>query len=341
MKSQRKSNSENYEKFHSIINRFINQHKFLSLSKWSTNDKLFKDIYPFRKSQFQISVFSKNNWTSWRKENYRKKIRKNKVNQKPAKIPKSIQKNFDIIEASKKGRSIWTLKPKENVSEKVILYLHGGAYYWNISKYNWSFSETIINKTNATIVMPDYPLAPDATCDQVYEFVGEIYNELITKYSPENIILMGESAGGGLALGFAMALEEEDKPQPKQLILLAPWLDVSMSNPDILTVDEKDKILGIKGLQLAGVGYAGQLKLDNYKVSPIYGNLTGLPKLSIFVGTHDILIADAKKLKNKAEKSNFSLNYFEYPKMFHVWILSQKLKEAEFAISQITSLINN
>ena len=269
-----------------------------------------------------------------------KKIRKSKVDQGPAKISKSIQKNLDIIETSKKGRQIWTLKPKENVSEKVILYLHGGAYYWNISKYNWSFAETIINNTNATIVLPDYPLAPSTTCNLVYEYVGEIYNELIEKYGPENIILMGESAGGGLALGFAMSLQEENKPQPEQLILLAPWLDVSMSNPDILAVDKKDKILGIKGLQLAGKGYAGQLESDNYKVSPIHGDLVGLPKLSIFVGTHDILIADARKLKDKAKKSDFSINYFEYPKMFHVWILLQKLKEAQFAISQITSLIN-
>ncbi|PKH52079.1 alpha/beta hydrolase [Tenacibaculum sp. Bg11-29] len=270
-----------------------------------------------------------------------KNIRKNKLNQEPVKIPKSIQKNFEIDETNKKGRQIWTLKPKENVSEKVILYLHGGAYYYNISKYNWSFAETIINNTNATIVIPNYPLAPAATCYQVFEYVTEIYNELIEKYSSKNIILLGESAGGGLALGFAMSLQEENKPQPEQLILLAPWLDVTMSNPDILAVDENDKILGIKGLQLAGAGYAGQVELDDYKVSPIYGDLTGLPKVSIFVGTHDILCADVRKLKSKAKESNFSLNYFEYPKMFHIWILLQNLKEAKFAISQITSLINN
>lgn len=293
------------------------------------------------KVSFKSQVFQKMAGLFGVKKIIEKKISKNKLDQEPAKISKSIQRNLDITETSKKGRQVWTLKPKENVSEKVILYLHGGAYYWNISKYNWSFAETIINNTNATIVMPDYPLAPAATCNEVYQFVGEVYNELIEEYGSENIILMGESAGGGLALGFAMSLQEENKPQPEQLILLAPWLDVTMSNPDILKVDENDKVLGIEGLQLAGVGYAGEMELDDYKVSPIYGDLSGLPNLSIFIGTHDILIADAKKLKNKAIKSDVSLNYFEYPKMFHVWILSLKLKEAKFAISQITSLIND
>lgn len=270
-----------------------------------------------------------------------KKIRKNKFDEGPAKASKSIEKKINIIETSKKGRMIWTIKPKEKVSEKVILYFHGGAYYWNISKYNWSFAETIIDETNSTIVMPDYPLAPAATCDQVYSYISDIYDELVEKYGSKNIIIMGESAGGGLALGFAMSLQKENKPQPEQLILLAPWLDVTMSNPDILAIDKNDKILGVKGLQLAGIGYAGQLELDNYKVSPIYGELAGLPKVSIFVGTHDVFCADARKLKSKAKESNFLLNYYEYPKMFHVWILSQNLKEAKFAISQITSLINN
>lgn len=270
-----------------------------------------------------------------------KNIRKDKFDQEPAKISKSLRKHFDVVENSKKGRQIWTVKPKEKVSEKVILYLHGGAYYGNISKYSWQFAETLINNTNATFVMPDYPLAPAATCDEVYTYISAIYSELVEKHGAENIILMGDSAGGGLALGFAMFLQEGKKPQPEQLILLAPWLDVTMSNPDILAIDQNDKILGIKGLQLAGEGYAGQLELDDYKVSPIHGDLTGLPKISIFVGTHDILCADARKFKSKAQASNLALNYFEYPKMFHIWILLQNLKEAESAIAQITSLINH
>lgn len=150
---------------------------------------------------------------------------------------------------------------------------------------------------------------------------------------------MGESAGGGLALGYAMSLRDEKKLQPNQLILLAPWLDVTMSNPDILEIDKNDKILGIKGLQMAGKSYAGQLETDNYKVSPIYGELSDLPKISIFVGTHDLFVADSRKLKNKAISLDIPMNFFEYPKMFHVWILANKLKEAKFAMDQIKSLV--
>jgi len=88
-----------------------------------------------------------------------KKIVQEKYNQTVAPMPKSFRSNFKTTVDTIKGREFWTLKPKENSSEKVILYLHGGAYYWNISKYNWTFSEILLKKTNATFVIPDYPLS--------------------------------------------------------------------------------------------------------------------------------------------------------------------------------------
>lgn len=151
---------------------------------------------------------------------------------------------------------------------------------------------------------------------------------------------MGDSSGGGLALGFAMQLSKENKPQPHQIILLFPWLDVTMSNKDILEIDKKDKILGIEPLQIAGKAFAGELDLKDYRVSPIYGDFSGLGKISVFVGTHDLFVADCRKLKSLAKTSNISMNYFEYPKMFHGWVLAS-MQESKVAKNQISSLIKN
>ncbi|WP_083629348.1 alpha/beta hydrolase [Tenacibaculum agarivorans] len=268
-----------------------------------------------------------------------KNITKHTYDQSIAPIPRSIRKNFIIHKDSLLKRQIFILEPKQNTSEKVILYLHGGAYYWNISKYNWSFAEELIKETSATIIIPDYPLAPSATCEDLYDFMNELYQQLISTHHHKNISIIGESAGGGLALGFSMLLRDQNTPQPHQLILLAPWLDVTMSNPEILKIDKKDKILGIKGLQLAGKGYAGKMNVTDYKVSPINGDLSNLPQTSIFIGTHDIFVADARRLKNKAHASGVPLRYYEYPKMFHIWILVKKLKEAKHARKQIVSLL--
>lgn len=270
-----------------------------------------------------------------------KKVNQSTSNEVPTPVPKFMYKKYNIQESIVNNRYVWTIKPKENVSDKVVLYLHGGVYVSTIKTYHWKFAEELILKTNATIVMPDYPLAPSSNCENAIDLVGQVYQELLEKYSPENIDLMGDSSGGGLALGFAMYLSKENKPQPNQIILLFPWLDVTMSNKDILEIDKKDKMLGIEPLQIAGKAFAGELDLKDYRISPIYGDFSGLAKISVFIGTHDLLVADCRKLQSLTKTSNISMNYFEYPQMFHGWIIATFLKESKVALHQISALINN
>src|SRR5690606_3466899 len=113
------------------------------------------------------------------------------------------------------------------------------------------------------------------------------------------IVFMGNSAGGGLALGFAQKLRNENRtqPQPSQLILISPWLDITLSNPDIRMVDKKDKLLSIKGLRMAAKAYASSVDGNDFRVSPIYGDFSGLGKISLFIGTNDLFVADARKFK--------------------------------------------
>jgi acetyl esterase/lipase len=174
----------------------------------------------------------------------------------------------------------------------------------------------------------------------VYEFIEGAYSQLLASAASGNMILMGDSAGAGLAFGFAQKLRNEDKPLPAQIILLSPWLDVTMSNPEIAEADKKDRMLGIKGLQMAGKSYAGDQDMKHCLISPIYGDFRGLGRISLFIGTHDVLYADCRKFRQMMREQGIPLNYYEYPKMFHVWIAVTALKESRSAIGQITELVN-
>lgn len=108
---------------------------------------------------------------------------------------------------------------------------------------------------------------------------------------------MGDSSGGGLAFGFAMMLRDEKISQPNQIILLSPWLDITMSNNDILEIDKKDKILGVKSLQMAGKLYADTLDLRNYRASPIFGDVSGIGAtgyISVSINCHSYRLAPTK-----------------------------------------------
>ena len=90
-----------------------------------------------------------------------------------------------------------------------------------------------------------------------------------------------------------------------------------MSNPDILKYEKEDCILSVPGLKMAGSNYAGSWDIKDYRVSPVFGNFSGLGRISIFIGTGEIFIADAHKLKLLLNEQRIPFNYFEYPSMFH------------------------
>lgn len=265
-----------------------------------------------------------------------KKIVNNSYSKEPAAIPKSIVNNFDVKVEEFNSRKVWTISPKSNKSNTVILFLHGGAYYANITKLHWGFIEQLLSATSATVIVPDYPLAPVSNCIDTYQFLDGVYSNIIATHPTKKIVFMGDSAGGGLALGFAMQIRNEGIKQPEQIILLSPWLDVSMDNPEIAKHDKLDKILSLNGLKIAGKKYAGNLNAADYRVSPIYGDFKKLGEISIFIGTNDMLIADCRKCKKIMEDQKIGFNYFEYPKMFHDWAIIPNLTEAKDVVQRIS-----
>jgi acetyl esterase/lipase len=236
------------------------------------------------------------------------------------------------------GQPVFTLQPRTGKGRKHILYLHGGAYVQNFTSHHWSFLAELTAVTHCTISAPDYPLAPDFTFEDTFKMILALYKELLEKVAKEDLIIMGDSSGGGLALALCQLLVKEQLPQPGQLILLSPWLDISLSNPEIHEIVAQDPFMGLEGLLQAGRIYAGNAPLDHYLLSPIYGTFKGLEHITVFVGSREILVADARKLKKMIASEEVRFIYMEYPGMVHDWMLIN-LPESKLARQQIISII--
>lgn len=221
-----------------------------------------------------------------------------------SKIPEDIHLQCNIIQESFQDRKVFVLTPKEKKkTKKVIFYLHGGSYIAELSQTHWKFLEEFTQETAATIIAVDYPLAPQYHYTDVFRMITPLYQEVIKKVKPENLIVMGDSAGGGMALALVEKIEQEDMKKPGKTVLISPWLDVTMENPEIKKVQEKDKKLNAESLKLAGISYAGEEKeTKNYLVSPIYGPIEGLENIVIYTGTYDILNPDVHKLQAMAKE---------------------------------------
>jgi monoterpene epsilon-lactone hydrolase len=255
------------------------------------------------------------------------------------KPPSKIRRTCNVREFHINGRNVFTLSPKTTPDNgRHILYLHGGAYVQNFIKFHWDLMAELVIKSGCTVTAPDYPLAPDHTYKESFNMLTALYYQLIRRVSPQDIIFMGDSSGGGFALALAQKMRNDHIAQPGQIILLSPWLDITLTNPDIKDVNGVEPFLGLEGLRKAGKLYAGDANPGHYLLSPINGALEGLGKISILIGSKDILVADTRKLRSLAESKGIKINYYEYEDMLHAWMFLN-FPESKRAKQQIVDLI--
>lgn len=283
-------------------------------------------------SYFKLTKIKKSFQQAFKKGNFEK----NNTNFPPKRYYSSLHINTTQIN----GKNSFELSPLTRATKTHILYLHGGAYVFGFNKIHWKFFAVLIKALNCTIIAPDYPLAPKFTFEDSFSMLLPIYSELVAKVGSENIILMGDSAGGGFALALAQKLSEGKIQHPSQIIMLSPWLDITLDNPAINDLQEQDPVLEKIGLKMAAKSYAGDTELSDYRLSPINGVMTGLGTISIFIGTKDILVADTRKFKAMFDDQGIDINYFEYKDMVHIWPLLG-LPESKQAINQIIELIKS
>lgn len=273
------------------------------------------------------------------KKNTERKMRFGLFAKHPVEPSRALRKNFSVRVSELYGRKVWTVSPLHGGSDLVMLYLHGGAYMANLTRQHWDLIGQLIRKTSAALIVPDYPLTPEASFEETHEFIDHLYAAMLIDYPDRRIIFAGDSAGGGLALGFLQHLRNGNKKQPEHAILFSPWLDLSMSNGDLQTLAALDNMLTIRGLKSAAEKYARSTDLKDFRMSPIYGNFEGLCSLSVFTGTNDLLHADSRRLKQQLERQQISFNYFEYPGMFHDWVIITGLEESRDALEKMKGLL--
>ncbi len=295
-------------------------------------------VYIHQGSESMVSRIVKAALTITRaKTMLRKTIENDSFDLDPARIPKNFSKKYDVHTEMVQERETWTLTPKAP-SDTVVFYVHGGAYCFNVVGLHWTFISKLMDASRAAFVVANYHLAPVDDAQAAYRYLEELYRQTLAKYPGKRIVFMGDSAGGGLAIAFAQHLREIDLPQPAHIISHSPWLDITMSNPDIADIDRYDKALNKSALRDIGTMFAGDLEPTDPRLSPIYGTFDGVAKMSIFIGTHEIFVADTRKLRARLEKEGIPMNYFEYPKMAHTWAL-MPMREGKVAIDQMVSLL--
>lgn len=235
------------------------------------------------------------------------------------------------------ANTIWYITPKNLSSNKILVYFHGGAFIGGMVKQQWNTIAKIARLSDSRVIIPDYPLAPENNYKDAINMVSKNYAGILKTSLASDIAFIGDSAGGGLMLSFAMLLRNNGIQLPTKLIALSPWVDASMSNPTAATLEPLDPMIAVAGLKKAGEWWADGEDTTHYLISPLYGKMDGLPPIHIFAGTHDILQPDEKLFAEKAKASEIDTYYYEYPAMIHGWMFLP-IPEAKDAIKKIVEI---
>ena len=220
-----------------------------------------------------------------------------------------------------------------------LIYLHGGAYVYPMVAGQWGVVEGLIDRTGLPVIIPDYPIAPAHTATDAFDVVQPIIDEAQAEFG--RVILFGDSAGGGLALSLAMQRRDAGARQVDGLVLYAPWVDVTMTNPRIEEVQRRDRVLRVPGAAWAGRAWAADLDPADWRVSPLYGDPAGLPPMRIFQGDADIVGPDVIEFARKAARAGVDVGLRVEPDGFHVYVLGvPTIPEAEVALDHSARFVS-
>lgn len=247
-----------------------------------------------------------------------------------------MRRTLDVQTQVFAGHAVYTVRPRAGGHDHApVLYLHGGAYVRPITRFHWSFIEDLVRQTGCPVTVPLYPLAPESTCLQTLDFVLRLYEHWAQN---RPVTLMGDSAGGGLALATALALRDQDRPAPARLVLITPWVDVDSQHPHLAHLARRDPMLAIDGAREAGRLYAGALPTDHPWVSPLHADLRDLPPITLLAGTRDLAHLDALELVHRAREQGNQIDLRMGHDMLHVWPLLP-IPEGRQARAEIAELI--
>lgn len=227
-------------------------------------------------------------------------------------------------------------------AERQILLFHGGGYMCGNPEGVRDLGTRLARAARARVLMPDYRLAPENPFPAALEDARTVYRFLLERGSaPERLAVMGESAGGGLAIATLLAVKGDGLPLPAAAVTISAWVDMTVSGESIISKADADPIASADSLRMSAEAYLQGQEPTNPLASPLYGDLSGLPPLLIQVGSEEVLLDDSARLADVARAAGVEVTLEVAPDLPHVYqYFASFLPQAREAIDRAGEFIS-
>ena len=254
----------------------------------------------------------------------------------------SVRLDYDMTRESVSADGVpcqWIIPPN-SPKDPVLLYLHGGGFVFGLTPPHLQMGAYLAQKMSARILMVDYHLAPAHPFPAALDDCVTAYRWLLKQGIPaRNIVVAGDSAGGNLTITSLMKLRDDGDPLPAAAACLSPVTD--FTNRDDRQPAFKDPLLPPKAVKFYNKAYVAHNDPHDPLISPVFGNLRGLPPLLVHAGEDEILRDDAVRITSLAKSVGVDVRLEIYPRMWHVWQINLALPQAVQSLDEIAQFFRS
>lgn len=231
--------------------------------------------------------------------------------------------------------------PPAPAERDAILLVHGGAFVLGSPSSYSGLAGWIAQATGADVYVPDYALAPEQPYPEPTDDLFAAYRMILERgHEPGRTAVIGDSAGGALAVSTVRTLPEMNVPTPAAMALLSPWLDLTLSAASVSENASRDPMLRRAWLEGAARAHAGELRLSDPRVSPLFADLATLPPTLIQVGSDEILLDDSVRFADRAWSEGVEVELQRFNGWWHDFqVHAGTLKPARAAIEDIAAFL--
>jgi epsilon-lactone hydrolase len=252
-------------------------------------------------------------------------------------VPGDVNRTFTAVG----GVNVVEVTIEDSEPTDVVLYFHGGVYVIGSAESSIPLVADLARRSNTRVISVDYRLAPENPYPAAIDDAKAAYQGLLAQgVDPRNIAFSGESAGGGLAVAALLAAKDADMPMPSAVFAMSPWVDLTLSGNTILNKQARDPLLTGEGLRVRVGDYVAEGSPSNPYISPIFGDLRGLPPMLIQVGSHEVLLSDAVRLAERAARDDVSVTLEVVAGVPHVFqAYAGLLEEGDAALNRAATFL--
>lgn len=253
-----------------------------------------------------------------------------------------MPENVGVEDTDADGVAVRWVTASDADTNKVVLLLHGGGFTAGSTTSHQRLAADLSTTCGARVLVPDYRLGPEHAYPAGLDDCVTAYRWLLEEgYKPGQIVIAGDSAGGGLTISTAMRLKKDGIDQPAALVALSPWANLACDGETMDSKAKDDPVTNREHLLRAANDYLKDQDPKDPMVSPIYGDLRGLPPMLIQVGSREVLLDDSRKLAVRARADDVDVTLEEWPGMFHVWhMMADWLSDGRRALGGIGAFVN-